>query len=151
MIGSPSRYPLHQATTSPGRIIGVFISVIVLHNKKNDLTKIAKLATLVILVKKYIFELSSEICKLDRQEPNPKIFLSSDNFLYIFLIFKGFPTHNIFQKCRSEKSEPDISPILDFSSEIGKSNPQKPNLKVFLRSDNFFYIFPIFKVFSKKP
>ena len=42
-----------------------------------------------------------------------------------------------------------MSPILDFSSGIGKSDPQKSNLKVFLQSENFFYIFQIFKVFLK--
>ena len=91
--------------------------------------------------KKFYF--SSEICKSDRQKLNPKIFLLSDLFFYFFLIFKGFSTHKIFRKCRPKKSEPDISPILDFLSGIGKSDPQKRNLKVFLWSGNFFYIFQI--------
>ena len=37
-----------------------------------------------------------------------------------------------------------MSPIMDFSSGIGKSDPQKPNLEVVLQSKNFFYIFQIF-------
>ena len=42
-----------------------------------------------------------------------------------------------------------MSPIFEFSSGIGKSDPQKTNLKVFLQLENFFYIFQILKVFFK--
>ena len=85
--------------------------------------------------------ISNVICKLDRQKPNPQIFLQSDNCFYFYFIFKGFLSHKIFQKCRSKKSVPDISPIFDFSDKIGKSDPKKPNLEVFLQSEHFFYIF----------
>ena len=39
-----------------------------------------------------------------------------------------------------------MSPIFDFSSGMGKADPQKSNLKVLLQSENFFYIFPIFNI-----
>ena len=68
----------------------------------------------------------------------------------IFLFFSIF-WKNFFQNCPSKKSEPDISPILDFSSGVGKSDMQKLNLKVFLRFNEFFYIFKIFYVLKKKP
>ena len=65
----------------------------------------------------------------------------------IFSIFFEF-LNDFFRNCPSKKSEPDMSPIFYFSSEIGKSDPHKSNLKVFLLSENFFYIFRNFKVFS---
>ena len=148
---------IHYTMPLDTRIEFLVDLIVLLHYtiKKIDLTKIAKvamvivIATLAILVKKYFFYFSIGICKLDRQKPNPQIFLLYDNFFYFFLIFTCFSTHKIFLKCRSKKSEPDISPILDFSSGICKSDPQKPNLKVFLQSRHFFYIFQIFKVFFK--
>ena len=79
--------------------------------------------------------------------PNPKIFLRLEIFFNFFLIFRKY----FFQNCSSKKFEPDMSPIFYFSTGIGKSDPQKSNLKVFLQSENFFYIFRIFKVFFKKP